>query len=34
LSVGNRLEHWLHKRLGGKEETERERPASSADLPT
>lgn len=36
LTVGGRIERWLHKRLGGKDETELEQPpASSSDkLPT
>ena len=31
LTVGNRLEHWLHKKLGGKEETAPEPPAAFPD---
>ena len=34
LSVGGPLERWLHKKLGGKEETLHEPSSSSADLPT
>ena len=31
LTVGNRVERWLHKRLGGKEETAPEPPAAFPD---
>ncbi len=31
LTVGNRLEHWLHKKLGGKDEAAPERPAAFLD---
>jgi putative Mg2+ transporter-C (MgtC) family protein len=32
LTVGGRIERWLHKKLGGKDETEQEpSPASSSD---
>jgi putative Mg2+ transporter-C (MgtC) family protein len=34
LTIGNRTERWLHKKLGGKDETMEEPPPSSADLPT
>ena len=35
LTVGGRMERWLHKRLGGKEETGQEPPDSFSDkLPT
>jgi putative Mg2+ transporter-C (MgtC) family protein len=31
LTVGGRIERWLHKRLGGKEETGQESPDSFSD---
>ncbi len=31
LSIGNRIEHWLHRRLGGKEYEAQEPPASPSD---
>ena len=31
LTVGNRLEHWLHRKLGGKDEAAPERPAAFPD---
>ena len=31
LTVGNRIEHWLHKRLGGKDETAPKPPAAFPD---
>ena len=34
LTVGGRTERWLHKKLGGKDETEQEpHPGSSSDTP-